>query len=77
MIRSRRPRARPNPHDADWHERMMARGPQGLARDVWGAKDWNDLQRLAVRLMDAWEAMPPLARIAYAFPNPEDRKRRQ
>lgn len=70
-----RARRRPSPHDAAWHARQMARGPQGLVRTAWKVTTWSGQQALAIRLMAAWEVMPPAKRLAYAFPNQEDRER--
>ena len=58
--------------DAAWHAARMAEGPCGWLA-AHGIKTWAQLRRVARTGTDRWEAMPMQARLAYAFPNPEDR----
>jgi hypothetical protein len=61
--------------DRLWHERQMAHGPTGLARDVWHVETWDGLHKLAGDLMQAWLRLPKGEQLRYAYPNPEDRCR--
>jgi hypothetical protein len=60
--------------DQDWHEAMMAQGPQGFMRKR-GATSWDMLHYLCAVLMAHWERLPAHKREAYAYRNPEDRRR--
>lgn len=67
----------------EWHEAQMAEGPQGYIKSrasVIGSNaslTWDDLHCIMIGLMFHWEAMPPVIRSGYAFPNPEDRRQAQ
>src|ERR1700677_1443209 len=59
--------------DAAWHAAMLAQGPQGYIRER-GADTWEKLHEMCDDFVRNWEALPPGERLAYAFPNPEDRR---
>lgn len=61
-------------HDRDWHEESLSEGPQGFIR-VRGATSWSMLQSMCQQFVSDWEMLPERDRLAYAFPNPEDRRR--
>lgn len=65
---------RNRPHNADWHAERLAEGPQGFIR-ARGAVTWDMLQTMCRKFVADWERLPPAERLAYAFPNPEDRRR--
>ena len=64
-------RKRRHAHDRAWHDARMAEGPR---IDHWDLRTWSDLRRLAQKLCQRFDALPHEDRIAYAFPNPEDRR---
>lgn len=60
--------------DADWHERMgAAPDPDGFIA-LRGAITWQKLHDMCVDFVKDWERLPKSERLAYAFPNPEDRR---
>jgi len=68
MIRRRR-----NPRDRAWHEARIAEGPQGNIRER-GILTWDQFHAVMGGLVRNWERLPMPERLAYAFPNPEDRR---
>jgi hypothetical protein len=61
-------------HDRQWHEDRLAEGPTGFIRSR-GALTWDMLHDMCAKMVRDWEALPMTTREAYAFRNPEDRKR--
>jgi hypothetical protein len=53
---------------------MMEQGPQGYIRSR-GITSWDQLHAVMVELMRLWDALPRPWQVAYAYPNPEDRRR--
>jgi hypothetical protein len=57
-----------------WHQAMMDEGPGGVIR-AKGADSWDKLHEMCARFVRDWEGLPQNERVAYAFPNPEDKPR--
>lgn len=63
MKRTRRP---------NWIEPSDDAPPASI--QALGPRTWDDLHKICAEYIRDWERAPEEARIAYAFPNPEDRR---
>jgi hypothetical protein len=74
-IRKRSHRATALARRADeWHEAMMAQGPDGFIR-ARGVSSWHALHIICAKMVADWECLSKHQRDAYAYPNPEDKRR--